>query len=99
MLVTGVQAVGAKGVTAIQGNVVDLKQTARTGFEGDRDGPRTSGTAARPGEPQPVVFPRRGVPIDQRPVAMRQLQALTRYRSDGDPDHGPEHDDDHPDAA
>ena len=101
MLVTGVQAVGAKGVTAIQGNVVDLKQSSRTGVDGDRDGPRTSGTTARPGEPQPVVFPRRGPAIDQRPVTMRQLQAVTRYRADGDPDHGPDHDrdGDQPDAA
>jgi hypothetical protein len=35
------------------------------------------------------VFPRAGIPMDQRPVAMRQQHAETRYRQDGgnaDPD-------------
>jgi hypothetical protein len=98
MLVTGVQAAGAKGVSALQGTVVDLKQTTRAGVDGERDGSRAPGTAARSGDPQPVVFPRSGVPMDQRPVALRQLQAVARYQSDGDADHDNEHDD-HPDAA
>ena len=39
-------------------------------------------------EPQPVVFPRAGIPMDQRPVAMRHQHAATRYRADGgDADH------------
>jgi hypothetical protein len=90
MLVTGVQAAGAKGVTAIQGAVVDAKSVTRTGVDGDRDGNAAgaSGPRAKAREPQPVVFPRTGLPIDQRPVAMREHLAAVRYRSDGgDVDH------------
>jgi hypothetical protein len=88
MLVTGVQAVGAKGVTAIQGTVVDIKEATRAGVDGDREGDHAAGRRAKAGEPQPVVFPRSNVPIDRRPVAMRQEHAATRYRSDGgDADH------------
>jgi hypothetical protein len=81
MLVTGVQAVGAKGVTAIQGTVVDIKDGTRLGAERDRNAER--GAPAKAGEPQPVVFPRKGLPVDQRPVSMRHEQAAARYRSDG----------------
>jgi hypothetical protein len=88
MLVTGVQAVGAKGVTAIQGTVVDIKDGTRLGAERDRNAER--GAPAKPGEPQPVVFPRKGLPVDQRPVSMRHEQAAARYRSDGGQ---PQHDD------
>jgi hypothetical protein len=90
MLVTGVQAAGAKGVSAIQGAVVDVKATTRTGLVGDsdRDGDQGSASRAKTGEPQPVVFPRSGIPMDQRPVAMRQQHAQARYRADGgDADH------------
>jgi hypothetical protein len=88
MLVTGVQAVGAKGVTAIQGTVVDIKEATRAGVDGDRDGDRAAGRRAKSGEPQPVVFPRSNLRIDRRPVAIRQRHAATRYRSDGgDADH------------
>jgi hypothetical protein len=89
-LVTGVQAVGAKGVTAIQGAVVDTKTAARTGLEGDRDGDgdRAAGLRAKAGEPQPVVFPRAGIPMDQRPVSIRRQHAEARYLADGgDADH------------
>jgi hypothetical protein len=88
MLVTGVQAVGAKGMTAIQGTVVDIKEATRAGVDGDREGDHAAGRRAKAGEPQPVVFPRSNVAIDRRPVAMRQEHAATRYRSDGgDADH------------
>jgi hypothetical protein len=46
MLVTGVQAVGAKGVTAIQGTVVDIKEATRAGVDGDPDGDRAAGRRA-----------------------------------------------------
>jgi len=81
MLVTGVQAVGAKGVSAIQGAVVDVKATTRTGVDGDRN--QAAGAPAKKREPQPVVFHRTGVPMDQRPVALRKEHAATRYREDG----------------
>ena len=86
MMVVGVQAVGSKGVTAVQGSVVDTRdprETAGTATDGDADARRAAGGAARGGIPQPVVFPRKGVPVDPRPVAMRQKQAVTRYRRDG----------------
>jgi hypothetical protein len=88
MLVSGVQAVGSKGVTAVQGTVVDIK--AATNYGTQRDRHAESGAPAKPGEPQPVVFPRQGVPVDQRPVSMRHDQAAARYRSDGAK---PRHDD------
>jgi len=90
MLVTGVQAAGAKGVTAVQGAVVDLKETARLGSDADRDTDRSVGAAAKAGEPQPVVFPRGGSAVDKRPVSLRQQHAATRYRNDGGK---PRHDD------
>ena len=83
MLVTGVQAVGSKGVTAVQGTAVDESETTRTGLDGDPETARAAGRRLRPGDPQPVVFPRKGVPVDQRPVAMRRERAVARYRSDG----------------
>ena len=82
MLVTGVQAVGAKGVTAIQGSVVDVK-SANDAARGGVDGHAESGHAVKAGEPQPVVFPRSGLPIDHRPVEMRRHHAQTRYHRDG----------------
>jgi len=89
MLVTGVQAVGAKGVTAIQGAVVDPKDASRAGIDGRRDAEH-AGRAGKAGEPQPVVFPRKGVPVDQRPVSLREHRAAARYREDGGQPH---HDD------
>jgi hypothetical protein len=83
MLVTGVQAVGSKGVTALQGTVVDTSEATRAGFDGDPVAKRAASGRLRPGDPQPVVFPRKGVPLDHRPVALRQEHAVTRYRRDG----------------
>jgi hypothetical protein len=82
MLVTGVQAVGAKGVGGVQVAAVDPKETWRAApaVDSDRD---ASGGARRNGATQPVVFPRKGVPLDQRPVALRHHHASTRYRADG----------------
>ena len=87
MVVSGVQAVGAKGVSAVQGAVVEIKDGERTATAG-ADERRAAGAPARPGEPQPVVFPRKGLPVDQRPVELRRLHAAARYRSyGGDTDH------------
>ena len=82
MLVSGVQAAGAKGVSAVQGAVVDIKDDTRTATAG-ANSRRGADAPARPGEPQPVVFPRKGLPVDQRPVELRRLQAAARYRSYG----------------
>jgi hypothetical protein len=83
MLVTGIQAVGSKGVTAVQGTVVDTSESTRAGFDADPDAKRAAGGRTRPGDPQPVVFPRKGLPVDQRPAALRHKHAAARYRSDG----------------
>src|SRR5690242_4053572 len=83
MLVTGIQAAGSKGLTAVQPTVVDSKDAARFAPDRDRDGEHGTAVAARQGEPQPVVFPRKGVPVDQRPVSLRHEQAAARYRRDG----------------
>jgi hypothetical protein len=82
MVVTGVQAAGAKGVTAVQGAVVDGKDSARTAPAG-REPVDATGAPVRRGEPQPVVFPRRGVPVDPRPIELRRQYAQARYRSYG----------------
>ena len=84
MMVTGVQAAGAKGVSAVQAVAVDTKETARLG--GSTNGEHDTAAGEKPGEPQPVVFPRSGPGLDQRPVALRQQQASDRYREDGNPD-------------
>ena len=86
MLVTGVQAAGSKGLTAVQGTVVDTKATTRAGFDGDHNADRISGTRAKAGDPQPVFFPRAGLAMDHRPVSMRQEHAARRYLSDGGED-------------
>ncbi len=91
MLVTGVQSVGAKGVSSVQGAVVDIKQASRAGTESAHDGDR-SGAAPKAGDPQRVVFPRSGVPMDHRPVDLRQRHAAARYRADGG-NHHHHHDD------
>jgi hypothetical protein len=83
MLVTGIQAVGSKGVTAIQGAVVDTSESTRAGFDADPDAKRAASGRTRPGDPQPVVFPRKGLPVDHRPVSLRHKEAAARYRSDG----------------
>ena len=85
MIVTGVQAVGSKGVSAVQGTAVDAKDTTRATGSSNRD--HDGATPEKAGEPQPVVFPRAGVALDQRPVALRQQHASDRYKSDGNPDH------------
>jgi len=85
MMVTGVQAAGAKGVSAVQAVAVDTKEVNRLG--GQADGEHETAPGEKAGEPQPVVFPHDGVGVDQRPVAMRQQQATERYREDGNPGH------------
>ena len=47
MLVTGAQAVGAKGLTAVQGSVVDLKEANRLGLDVGRDKDRLGTARAR----------------------------------------------------
>jgi hypothetical protein len=83
MFVTGVQAVGSKGVNSVQVAAVDTKEVARLGgaSENDREGPR--GVGVKPGEPEPIVFPRQGLPLDQRPVALKHEHALKRYAAYG----------------
>ncbi len=80
MLVTGIQAVGAKGFTTVQVAASDPRDAAR----GRAGAEARATTPTRAGEPQPVVFPRSGPSVDQRPVSMRRLKAAERYRRDGD---------------
>ena len=83
MFVTGVQAVGSRGVNSVQVAVVDTKEAARIGGPTDSDGERGRGVGVKPGEPEPIVFPRQGLPLDQRPVALKHEQALKRYAAYG----------------
>ncbi len=83
MIVTGVQAAGSKGLNSVQVAAVDTKEVARLGgsSENDREGARRVGVKA--GEPAPVHFPRQGVPLDQRPVALKKERALQMYAAYG----------------
>jgi hypothetical protein len=87
MVITGVQAAGAKGVSAVQGAVVDTKDGARAGTAA-ADQVRAADAPVRPGDPQPVVFPRKGLPVGQRPIELRREHAQARYQS-----YGGDHDD------
>jgi hypothetical protein len=89
MMVTGVQPAGAKGMGTLQAAGVDAKDLARSTAPAadDRD---EHVPFARSGTAQPVVFPRAGVPLDQRPVSRRMHEARRRYHADGGntPDRG-----------
>jgi hypothetical protein len=84
MIVTGVVSTGSKGVSGVQATVADPKDLADRGRAASPE--RDTDTSARAGTPQPVVFPRSGVALDQRPVALRHQHAASRYRRDGNPD-------------
>src|SRR5690242_12022803 len=86
MIVTGVQPVGARGLGTLQVAAVDAKDVARSGQSGDTDREAPTTAAVKAADGQPVVFPRAGVGLDQRPVAMRQQQAAERYKRDGEND-------------
>ena len=85
MMVTGVQPVGARGLSGVQATVTDTSRdvSAKTRSEGQPE--RAGESQAKADDPQPVVFHRTGVNLDQRPVALRHHQATQRYRDDGDP--------------
>ncbi len=83
MIVSGVQAAGAKGVTAVQGIVADDKAASRAGLDRESSADLATGVRTKPGDPQPVVFPRAGIPMDHRPVQLRHVRAANRYRADG----------------
>ncbi len=89
MIVSGVQAAGAKSVSAVQGIVVDDTAASRAGLDSESSADRATGMRTKPGDPQPVVFPRAGIPMDHRPVQLRHERAAYRYRADG----GSENDD------
>ncbi len=83
MLVTGVQAVGSKGVTAVQGTVVDTSESTRAGFDADPDAKRAAERPDPTGRSAARRLPAQGTPDGSAPVALRHKQAVTRYRSDG----------------
>ena len=81
MLVTGIQTVGSKGVSAVQGTVVDTTRDARHSPDEETTEARRAAGQRKSGDPQPVVFQRKGV--DNRPISLRHEQAAARYRADG----------------
>ena len=83
MMVTGVQPAGARGLGTVQGAGIDTKEFARpeSPLEDEADGRTPS--FGRSVTSQPVVFPREGVPLDQRPVSQRLHEAGHRYHEDG----------------
>jgi len=85
MFVTGVQPAGSKGVSAVQVGAIDTKEVSRLAVQKEQEDDRAA--ARRPGDPQPVVFPRSGhLPLDQRPQSLRRQVAALRYRDDGGSD-------------
>jgi hypothetical protein len=82
MLVTGVQSVGSKGANSVQVAAVDTTEVAKFGEVGQTAGKHRRLTH-RPGEPQPVVFPRDGLPLDKRPVGLKHEHAMQRYAAYG----------------
>ena len=81
MIVTGVQPVGAKGVNTVQVAAIDSREVSRSAKPAH---PETDPSAPqKAGEPQPVVFPRAGLGLDQRPVELRHQYAAARYKEDG----------------
>jgi hypothetical protein len=84
MMVTGVQPAGSGAVSTVQVAAVDPKEVARLGSQADGENDRTTSSLRRSQEShQPVVFPRQGVPMDQRPVSLRHHRATARYQRDG----------------
>jgi hypothetical protein len=77
-VVAGVQPIGSRGFGSLQGVVVDTKppQTNPPAPEGQRNAPAAQHTVTQ----EPVVFPRDGLPADQRPVHLRQQKAAARYK-------------------
>jgi hypothetical protein len=85
MLVTGIQTAGSKGVSAVQGTVVDTTRGAAGSADEETSEARRAAGQRKPGDPQPVVFARKGV--DNRPISLRHERAAARYRADGGDDH------------
>ena len=77
-VVAGVQPIGSRGFGSLQGVVVDSKppQSFTPAPEGERNAPTSQHTVTQ----EPVVFPRDGLPTDQRPVSQRQQRAAARYK-------------------
>ena len=90
MLVTGAQSAGSKGLSAVQGTVIDTSRDVRHPAEEESTEARRAAGQRKSGDPQPVVFQRKDV--DNRPIALRHEHAAARYRADGG-------DDDHDEAA
>jgi hypothetical protein len=84
VIVTGVQSVGAKGVSAVQVTAADPKDLADRGRAAAPE--RDDSLPSRSDTTQPVVFPRGAVALDHRPVQLRHQHAASRYRKDGNPD-------------
>jgi len=83
MEVTGIQAVGARGFTAVQATVTESSQSDRQASAGPAAERDSTPAIPRSALPEAVVFPRDGTPIDRRPVQLRHARATARYRRDG----------------
>jgi hypothetical protein len=98
MMVTGVQPAGSRGFATLQGAGIDTKELARPISPIEDEGENRAQTFGRSTTSQPIVFPREGVPLDQRPVANRLQDATHRYADDGgDEQHPDDRNGDRPD--
>jgi hypothetical protein len=79
MQVAGVQAAGSKGLSGVTVAVND-PQSNKPGFAAPSSKGEVGSRSPQALTPEPVVFPREGLPVDQRPAQLRLLKASNRYR-------------------
>jgi hypothetical protein len=79
MQVAGFQPVGSRGLGSLQAAVTDVKP-APSFTTPSNGGERGFNSVPHTVTAEPVVFPRDGLPADQRPVHLRQQKAAARYK-------------------
>jgi len=79
MHIAGVQPVGSKGLASLQLVVAD-RDAVKQVVDPRTNAPRVLVPAPNTISREPVVFPREGLPMDQRPPHLRQQKAAVRYR-------------------
>ncbi len=79
MHVAGVQPVGSRGLSGVTVAASD-PQAGQRSVSARPDVNRPPNAPPRTVTAEPVVFPREGLPVDQRPLPLRTLKAATRYR-------------------
>ena len=79
MHVAGAQPIGSRGLSGVSVAVSD-PQSAPKSFAAPTEARNAAPRAVFALTAEPVVFPREGLPVDQRPNQLRLLKASNRYR-------------------